>query len=175
MAMLQRENDQLHETLGGKQEINESLRSDLETLQKQFDVLSIQKTDLQTRLQQSLDENQSIKDQISQATNSDPVFFAGEISRLTKALESKTKDFDFLAGRYQDASVAANEATNEVTELKAQVEKLRTRLDTHVQEVTWEGEKKVLLERIQELEGKCKLLEARERKLQRNNGKAASA
>ena len=173
--MLQRENDELHETLGRKQQVNESLRSDLETLQKQFDTLTIQKTELQTKLQQSLDENQSIKEQISEAVNTDPIVLADKIMKLTRALESKTKDFDFLAARYQDASGAANEARNEVAELKAQVEKLERRVNTDVREVALEGEKKVLLERIKELEGRCILLETREQKLQRKDGKAASA
>src|SRR5579859_1108328 len=113
MLLLHAENNNFNKTLGRKQQINESLRSDLETLQKQFDTLTIQKTELETKLQQSLDENQSMKEQISGAANTDPIVLADKIMKLTRALESKTKDFDFLAARYQDASGAANEATNE--------------------------------------------------------------
>jgi predicted nucleic acid-binding Zn-ribbon protein len=172
--MIQRENDELHETLGRKQQVNETLRSDFETLQKQFDTLTIQKTELQTRLQQSLDEIQSIKEQLSQAAHTDPQFLQGEIIRLTKALESKTRDFDFVAARYQEAGAAANESSNAVIELKAEVEKLTTRLEMDVKAVTWEGQKKVLLDRIKELEGKCKLLEEREQRIQRKEGSGAS-
>ena len=175
MVMLQRENDELHETLARKQQANETLRSDFETLHKQFDTLTIQKTEVQTRLQQSLDENQSIREQLAQAEHTDPKFLQGEIIRLTKALESKTRDFDFLAARYQDASGAANEATSTVTELKAQVEKLTARLEVDVKAVTWDGERKALLDKIKELEGKCKLLEEREQRIERREGSGAPA
>ena len=174
MAMLQRQNDELHETLGRKQQLNESLRTDLETLQKSFDTLTLQKGELQTRLQQSLDENQSIKDQLAQAEHSNPMFLQGEIMRLTKALESKVRDFDYLAARYQDASGAANESSNAVKELKAEVERLTIRLETDVKAITWAGEKKILVEKIKELEEKCKLLEEREQRIQRKEESGAS-
>jgi len=156
---LQQENDELRETLAKKQELNESLRSDLAILQTKFDTLTIQKADLEARVEQTVTENTALRQQIASAPQSDPVFLTGEINRLTKALENKTKDFDYLAARYQDASASASESVAEVAQLKEETEGLRRRLEMDVKAVTWEGERKALRERIQELEDRCKLLE----------------
>jgi hypothetical protein len=86
--------------------------------------------------------------------------------RLTKALDSKTKDFEYVSARYQDASVAAADSAAEVVQLKNELEKLRRRVEMDVKAVSWEGEKKMLLERIQELEVRCKLLEVRDERVQ---------
>jgi len=74
-------------------------------------------------------------------------------------LENKTKDFDYLASRYQDASAAASDSVVEITQLKAEVERLTRRLEMDIKAVTWEGERKMLRERVQELEERCRMLE----------------
>jgi predicted nucleic acid-binding Zn-ribbon protein len=160
---LQQENDELRETLAKKQQLNETLRADLAALQTKFDTLNIQKTDLEARLEQTVADNTALRQQISSAPHSDPVFLQGEINRLVKALENKTKDFDYLTSRYQDASSTASESVLEVSQLKEEVEKLKRRLEIDIKAVTWASEKKVLMEKIQELEARCSLLEERER------------
>lgn len=169
MESIQTENDELHDTLAKKQRLNESLRSDLESLQSKFDALTVTKAKLDEKLQQSITEVNLLRNQFTSAPQSDPVFLHGEIMRLTKALESKTKDFEYVSARYQDASVAAADSAAEVLQLKAELEKLKRRVEMDVKAVSWEGEKKMLLERIQELEGRCKLLEDRDEKVQRKH------
>jgi predicted nucleic acid-binding Zn-ribbon protein len=166
MVALQKENDELHETLAKKQQQNESLRSDLESLQSKFDALTVTKASFEQRLDQSVAETTFIRNHMASAPQNDPVFLQSEILRLTKALETKTKDFEYVSARYQDASAAAVDSATEVTQLKAELEKLKRRVETDVKAVSWEGEKKVLLEKINDLEGRCKLLEQREEKVQ---------
>jgi len=161
---LQQENDELRETLAKKQQLNESLRSDLATLQTKFDTLTLQKADLEARLEQTVAENTNLRQTIASAPQSDPVFLQGEVTRLTKALENKNKDFTYLASRYQDASAAASESAAEIAQLKEEMEHLRRRLEMDVKAVTWEAERKTLIEKIKELEGRCKLLEDRDRR-----------
>jgi len=156
---LEQENDELREALAKKQQLNESLRSDLASLQVKFDTLSLQRVDLEARLEQTVAENSLLKQQIASAPQSDPVSLQGEVSRLAKALENKTKDFDYLASRYQDASAAASDSVVEINQLKAEVERLTRRLEMDIKAVTWEGERKMLRERVQELEERCRMLE----------------
>lgn len=167
MESIRTENDELHDTLAKKQQLNESLRSDLESLQSKFDSLTVTNSKLEEKLTQSISEVNLLRNQIASAPQSDPIFLQGEIVRLTKALESKTKDFEYVSARYQDASVAAADSAAEVIQLKASLENLRRRVEMDVKAVSWEGEKRMLLERIQELEGRCKLLEEREERVQR--------
>jgi chromosome segregation ATPase len=161
MLSIQHENDELHETLSRKQLQNEALRSDLESLQSKFDVLTIAKANLETRLEQSIQETATIRNQIANAPTTDPQYLQNEIMRLTKALESKTTDFDYVTARYQEASAAASESVAEVLSLKAEVERLKRHIETDVRAITWEGEKKALTEKVNELEARCKLLEER--------------
>src|SRR5437762_4959871 len=107
MVSLQRENDELHESLARTAKTIETLRNEVETLQFRLDALTIAKEDLQSRLEQSLQETTTLRNQISTAVQSDPLFAQYETIRLARSLESKTKDFEFLAARYQDASAAA--------------------------------------------------------------------
>jgi len=159
MDFLQRENDELHERLAQKQLQNETLRTDLRTLQHKFDTLSLERAGIETRIQETLNENQFLRSKMASAPETDPLHMQSEILRLTKALESKTKDFEFVAARYQEAGAAASENAQEANRLKAEVENLTRRLEVDVKKITWEGERRVLLEKIRELEAKCKLLE----------------
>ena len=152
--------------LAQKQLANESLRSDLNALQSKFDSLTIAKTDVDARLEHAVQETTTIRNQLSTAPPSDPLYLQGEIIRLSKALESKTKDFDYLAARYQEASAAASESAAEVLALKGEVEKLKRQLEVDVKQISWEGERKVLIARVEELEGRCKLLEERGKRMQ---------
>src|SRR5271167_1079406 len=172
MLSLQRENDELHETLAQKQLQNESLRSDLHSLQSKFDTLTIQKADLEVRLEQTNQELQLTQALITNAPHSDPKFLHSEVARLTKFLESKTKDFDFVTVRYQESSAAASESAAEVVELKKELETLKIRLEMDVKAVSWEGEKKALMEKVSTLEEKCKLLEERAQRVQKEGTSA---
>jgi chromosome segregation ATPase len=175
MNSLQSENDELRETLARKTQLNESLRSDLHTLQSKFDNLTIAKTNLEARLEQSVQETTTIRDQISAAPQSDPVALQGEIMRLSKALESKTKDFEYLAAKYQDASAAAAELAAKELELKNEVEELKRRIEVDVRTIGWESEKKAMLQKLKELEERCKLLEERERRAQQKGDHGKSS
>jgi prophage DNA circulation protein len=161
--------------LAKKTELNESLRTDLHTLQLKFDALTIEKTNLETRLEEAVQETTTIRNQIAAAPASGPVFLQGEVSRLTKALESKTGDFNYLTARYQDASLAAAESAAEVVELKREVENLKRRVETDVKAVSWEGERKALMDKIQALEERCKLLEDREQRVQKKQGEGGTS
>ena len=126
MLFLQRENDELHETLARKTQAIETLRSELHSLKSTFDTLTIAKADVDARLEQSVQETMTLRHQMANAPQTDPLFLQHEILRLTKSLESKTKDFDYLAARYQESSAAASESAAEVMELKKEVEELKT-------------------------------------------------
>jgi chromosome segregation ATPase len=167
MLSLQRENDELHETLAQKQLQNESLRTDLHSLQSKFDTLTIEKAGLEGRLEQTNQELQLTRALMTNAPLSDPMFLEGEVARLTKLLESKAKDFDFVTLRYQESSAAASESATEVVELKKELESLKIKLEMDVKAVSWEGEKKVLMEKVSGLEEKCKLLEERAQRVQK--------
>jgi len=93
------------------------------------------------------------------APQTDPLFLQSEINRLTKALGSKTNDFDYLTSRYQEASAVASESSLEVVQLKAELDKLRRQMESNIKMVTWTHEKKMLSDKIKELEDRCKLLE----------------
>jgi chromosome segregation ATPase len=175
MNSLQHENDELRETLARKTQLNESLRSDLHSLQSKFDSLTIAKADIQARLEQSIQETATIREQIAAAPESGPVALQGEIIRLSKAIESKTKDFDYLAAKYQDASAAAAEKAANEFELKKEVEELKRRLEVDVKTISWESEKKAMLQKVKELEERCKLLEERERRAQRKGDQGKSS
>lgn len=166
MLSIQRENDELHETLAEKQLQNESLRSDFHSLLSKFDTLKIEKADLEVRLEQTNQELQLTRTLMTNAPLSDPRFLQGEVARLTKLLESKVKDFDFVTLRYQESSAAASESAAEVVDLKKELESLKIRLEMDVKAVSWEGEKKVLMEKVSALEEKCKLLEERAERVQ---------
>jgi chromosome segregation ATPase len=171
MASVQRENDELHETLARKTLLNESLRTDLSTLQSKFDVLSIQKTDLQTRLDLTHQDLLSLRAQIATAPTTDPLHMQAELTRLTKALDSKTRDFDYTSAQYQDASVKAAESGREVVGLRNEVEVLRRRVEGgDIRGRAWEREKRVLGEKCRVLEGKCRLLEEVEKRRERTDG-----
>jgi hypothetical protein len=167
MLSLQRENDELHETLALKQLQNESLRTDFHSLLSKFDTLTIEKASLEGRLEQTNQEFQLTRALMTNAPLSDPKFLEGEILRLTKLLESKTKDFDFVTLRYQESSAAASESAAEVVELKKELESLKIKLEMDVKAVSWEGEKKALMEKVSGLEEKCKLLEERAQRVQK--------
>ena len=164
MTSLQRENDELHETLARRTLLNESLRTDLQSLRSTFDSLTIQRNDLATRLDGTQQELLTLRTQIANAPTTNPLHLQSEINRLTKALESKTRDFDYTSAQYQDASAKAAESGREVLELRQEVERLRRRLETDVKEITWEAERKVMEERCRVLEEKCKVLEERDRR-----------
>src|SRR5271168_3248123 len=164
MTGLQRENDELHETLARKTLLNESVRTDLQSLQSRFDTLTIQKNDMSTLLDHNQQELLTLRSVMANAPTSDLIHLVFEINRLTKALESKTRDFDYTSAQYQDVSVKAAESGREVLELRQEVEKLRRRVGTGVKEVTWEAERKVLEEKCRALEEKCRVLEERERR-----------
>jgi predicted nucleic acid-binding Zn-ribbon protein len=167
MLSLQHENDELHETLARKTQNLETLRSELHSLQSKFDTLTIAKEDVDARLERSTQETLTLRNQMANAPQTDPLFLQHEILRLTKSLESKTKDFDYLAERYQESSAAASESAGQVGELKKEVEALKRRVEMDVRAVSWEGEKKVLLEKVKVLEDQYKLLEEREQRIKR--------
>ena len=98
------------------------------------------------------------------------VFLQGEVSRLKKSLESKIDEFNYLAAQYQEASAAAASASLEVKELQIEVASLRRKLEIDVKAITWESEKKGLLDKIKSLEAKCNLLEERERRVLKKQG-----
>jgi hypothetical protein len=170
--LLQRENDDLNDSLSRKQLVNETLRTDLDGLQTRFDRLTVVNRDLEHKLEVAIQETAQVKQQIAAAPHTDPLWLSGELTRLTKALESKTNDFNFVSARYQDASVSAAESAAEVAELKVEVEKLRRQVEGDVKAVSWEGEKRVLVERIRELEGRCRLLEETGRRVGDKSGKS---
>lgn len=175
MNSLQLENDELRETLARKTQLNESLRSDLQSLQSKFDSLNIAKKDIEARLEQSVQETMTIRGQIAAAPESDPVALQGEIIRLSKSLESKAKDFDYLAAKYQDASAAAAEKAAKEIELKNEVEELKRRLEIDIKTISWESEKEARLQKVKELEERCNLLEERERRAQRKGDHGKSS
>src|SRR5579862_9509695 len=117
MLSIQRENDELHETLARKTQTIETLRAELNSLQSKFGSLTIAKADVDARLEQSVQDTLTLRHHMANAPKVDPLFLQHEILRLTKSLESKTKDFDYLTGRYQESSAAASESAAEVREL----------------------------------------------------------
>lgn len=68
--------------------------------------------------------------------------------------------------------MSAAESAAEVAELKVEVEKLRRQVEGDVKAVSWEGEKRVLVERVRELEGRCRLLEETGRRVGDKSGKS---
>ena len=172
MAGLQRENDELHETLARKTLLNESLRTDLHSLQSRFDTLTIQKNDLSTLLEHNQQEVMTLRAVMANAPTADPLYLQSELNRLTRALESKTRDFDYTSSQYQDASAKAAESGREVLQLRQELEKLRRQVGTDVKEVTWEAERKVLEEKCRALEEKCRVLEERERRRKERENKS---
>jgi chromosome segregation ATPase len=129
--------------------------------------LSVEKSNLQERYENLLVELEQLRGIVSNSPQTGIVALQAEVSKLKKSLESKTRDFDYLSARYQDASAAAVSATSEVKTLNEEVEGLKRRLETDVKAITWESEKKGLLEKIKALEGRCKLLEEQERRFMR--------
>jgi len=164
MTGLQRENDELHETLARKTLLNEALRADLQSLQSRFDTLTIQKTDLSTLLDHNQQELLTLRTVLANAPTTDPLYLQSELNRLTKALESKTRDFDYTSAQYQDASAKAAESGREVLVLRQELEKLRRQVGADLKEITWEAERKALEEKCRALVEKCKVLEERERR-----------
>jgi len=164
LESLQRENDELRTTLGQKETLAETLRTDLASLSTKFQHLEIQNHDLEDRLQKTLTEHTAFRDQLSALPNEPPALQA-EILKLQKALENKTRDFDYVTARYQEASAAAASGAMEVAALKAEVEGLRRRVEGDVKRASWEGERAQLIARVGELEERCRLLEEREKRL----------
>ena len=170
MLSLQDENDELRETLAQKTLLNENLRSDLHTLQSKFDTLTIAKQNLEERLEEVNEEVQNLRNQPGAAQQPSPGSLEEEVKRLKRSLDSKTRDFDYLTAVYQDASATASESAMEVVQLKKEVEELKRRIEIDVRAVTWEGEKKALMEKVKSLESKCKLLAETIERLQRKEG-----
>jgi len=125
-------------------------------LQTKFDSLTIEKAEIQARLDRVVEENTTIRNLIADKPHSDPVFLQSEVIRLSKALDSKTSDFNYLAERYQEASSSAARSAGEVKDLQMQVESLTRRMETDVKAVTWEGEKRALKEKLKALQERCR-------------------
>ena len=164
---LQRENDELRATLADKQLATETLRTDLVSLTTKLDTLQLQNTDLESRLEKSHNELTNYRAQIVALAEDDPHSLGAQILKLKAALESKGRDFDYLAGQYQQASASAAEAQGEIAQLKEEVGKLTRRVEGGVKEVSWEGERAGLVARIGELERRCRMLEERERRIEK--------
>jgi capsule polysaccharide export protein KpsE/RkpR len=170
MDTLQRENDELRMTLARKQLQSETLRTDLSTLESKFRALEIQKREVEERLEQTQSEYQSFRNQVSALPPTDPSALQAQIVKLQKSLESKTRDFDYLAAQYQETGAAAAERAGEVGVLTKELEGLRRRVEGDVRKVTWEGERQALIERVAELEERCRLLEERDRRIGNKEG-----